>query len=164
MLLSLNNVFNNEGETLSINCSVSLQEEGLCAVSPFVTPVSVIGSVANRVGIVTLSAKVRFPYQGVCDRCAEPFTRDFRFDLEHTLVRQLNNGENDDYLVVENGVLDLDELVRTDILLALPSKMLCKEDCQGLCSVCGQNQNQNRCNCKKPIDPRLAALAQLLEE
>ena len=55
---------------------------------------------------------------------------------------------NDEYVVTEGDSLDLDELVIQDILLQLPSKMLCKEDCKGLCSVCGTDLNFNECNCK----------------
>mgnify|MGYP001091754997 FL=1 len=63
------------------------------------------------------------------------------------------------------SVLDLEELARTDILLELPTKVLCSEDCKGLCSQCGKNLNEGECSCeKKQIDPRLAILSQLLDQ
>ena len=57
---------------------------------------------------------------------------------------------------------DLDEIVRTVFVLNLDSKLLCKPDCKGLCSRCGKNLNDGPCGCQKEIDPRLAALKQLL--
>ncbi len=70
----------------------------------------------------------------------------------------------DDYIVVESGVLDLDELVEEEVQLFLPSKMLCSDDCKGLCAKCGKNLNLGKCDCKKDVDPRMAALLQLLDE
>ena len=84
--------------------------------------------------------------------------------FEHILVQKLNT-DNDDYLVCADSVLDLEELARTDILLELPTKVLCSEDCKGLCSQCGKNLNEGECSCeKKQIDPRLAILSQLLDQ
>ena len=60
--------------------------------------------------------------------------------------------------------MDLDELIRTDILLELPTKFLCKEDCKGLCPTCGKNLNEGACNCQThQIDPRLEVLKQLID-
>ena len=72
------------------------------------------------------------------------------------------NDDYDNYIVFENNSLDLDELVGEEIQLFLPAKMLCKEDCRGLCQKCGKNLNYEKCECAKEIDPRLAALSDLL--
>ncbi len=61
--------------------------------------------------------------------------------------------------VFDGKVIDLTHIVREQLLLALPMSAVCTEDCQGLCTVCGQNLNEQACKCeRKPIDPRLAAL------
>lgn len=55
--------------------------------------------------------------------------------------------------------IDLDPILREQVLLALPMHAVCREDCKGLCPQCGQNLNEQQCACdRKPIDPRLAAL------
>jgi uncharacterized protein len=61
---------------------------------------------------------------------------------------------------VFNGkTIDLDPIVREQVLLALPMSVVCREDCQGLCAQCGQNLNEKKCGCEqRVIDPRLAAL------
>ena len=87
------------------------------------------------------------------------------FSLNKILVPQLENDvDYDDYIVVESGVLDLDELIQEEIQLFLPSKILCTEDCKGICQKCGANLNVNECNCKPDVDPRMSALLQLLDE
>jgi uncharacterized protein len=59
----------------------------------------------------------------------------------------------------DGRVIDLDPIVREQVLLALPVSVLCKDDCKGLCSVCGQDLNEAECGCeRKVVDPRLAVL------
>lgn len=59
----------------------------------------------------------------------------------------------------DGKTIDLDPIVREQVLLALPLYVVCKDDCKGLCSVCGQNLNERECGCeRKRVDPRLAAL------
>ena len=58
----------------------------------------------------------------------------------------------------------LTALVSEDAYLAIPYRMLCREDCKGLCPRCGKNLNEGPCGCSAPGDPRLAVLAQLLED
>ncbi len=64
-----------------------------------------------------------------------------------------------DQEVFDGKKIDLDPIVREQVLLALPMDAVCKEDCKGLCPVCGQNLNERECSCeRKVIDPRLASL------
>ena len=67
------------------------------------------------------------------------------------------------YILVPDGKLDLSQLALEDVFLSLPSKLLCSEDCKGICPQCGKNLNEGPCDCKKEIDPRLAALLDLLD-
>jgi uncharacterized protein len=59
----------------------------------------------------------------------------------------------------EGKTIDLDPILREQVLLALPISVVCREDCRGLCAVCGQNLNETECGCERKVpDPRLAAL------
>lgn len=62
--------------------------------------------------------------------------------------------------------LDLTEGVRENLLLALPLRILCQADCRGLCATCGRDLNSGQCQCEaqEPVDPRLAVLAELLDD
>ena len=74
--------------------------------------------------------------------------------LSHTLVRSLNTHSDDfdEYIVCEGDALDMNEVAVSDLLLELPSKILCKEDCKGLCMKCGCNLNETQCDCPKDDD------------
>ena len=81
------------------------------------------------------------------------------------LASLLQDEDNDEYVIVNNGFLDIDRELVDDLLLEFPAKLLCKEECKGLCLKCGKNLNFGECDCpkKKEIDPRLAILQKLLE-
>ena len=164
MLIELKKVFENEGTTLPLSALIDLSDVEQRGQKLFVTPVSVQGEFKNRLGVVTLSAMARFTYRAPCDRCAEIVERAYSVPIEHGLVTELNNEDNDDFLVVENMKLDVDELTRSDVLLSLPTKFLCKSDCKGLCSKCGANLNLGECSCAKEVDPRLSALLELMDD
>ena len=67
-------------------------------------------------------------------------------------------------ILLQDYKLDMDELIYTEVVLAMPNKHLCSEDCKGICQECGKNLNDGPCDCAtKTGDPRLAALSKLLE-
>ena len=100
------------------------------------------------------------------DRCARDFSREVRFPIDAVLVTEMADEENEDEWVfpLEGDSADLDDIVRTVFVLSLDSKLLCKEDCKGICQRCGKNLNDGPCSCQKELDPRFAALKQLLEK
>lgn len=163
MQLQLEQIFNIDGSCKELKYSFE-PEYSLCDDFELTSPVEFEGEVKNNTGIVSLSGKARFSATVTCGRCAELFKKDFEVEVEHLLANQLVNDDNDEYIVVEDNVLDLTELVCEDIILSLPTRFLCKEDCKGICSKCGKNLNEGKCDCKKDIDPRMAALLELLED
>ncbi len=164
MIIDIEPVFNNEGLSKEFDYNIDLSAETLGASAPFTSPVKVRGSVFNRAGIVGIDALASMVMSVCCDRCAKPVDYPFEAEVSHTLVASLNDEDNDDFILVEDVKnFDVDALVTDDIFLSLPSKFLCSEDCRGLCPVCGADLNEGQCSCKKEIDPRLAALTQLLD-
>ena len=158
MFIQLEAIFNGGVERLPLDYEFDFSKEELGGVFPFTTPVILKGEIRNTAGIVTIKAKADFSIEVSCDRCAEDIKPEFTVDVEHGLVASLNHEDNDDYILLEDMKLDVEQLTLEDIYLALPGKFLCKEDCKGLCSECGANLNESSCDCKKPIDPRWAAL------
>ena len=156
MFIELEPVFNNIGEKKEFNYEFVLADSGIKE------PAKVSGLVENRAGVVTLTADVRLDYVASCDRCLRNVPQSLNRQFTHVLTRSLQNEENDELILVEDMHFDLDELLREDILLSLPTKVLCKSDCKGLCPMCGADLNNGPCGCKKPVDPRLAVLQDLL--
>lgn len=164
MILELKKIMLNEGEVLPFNGAFSLASTTINGVCPFVSPISVTGNVKGRAGAAELDASVSFDFQVPCDRCNAEFSKHYEMRFHHILVSSLNNEDNDAYIVVEDNRLDLDELLREDILLELPVKFLCRADCKGLCPECGRDRNEGLCQCdSQQVDPRLAVLKQLIE-
>lgn len=163
MVLDLKQVFDIPGEVLPIAETADFSGYEWSGVRPFVTPVTITGNVSNEAGIVMLRYDASFTLRFPCDRCLEEFDRDYHLSFEEVIVAE-ESAEHEEYIPAPGGQLDLDELCFADILLQLPTKQLCKEDCQGLCPVCGCNRNHTDCNCKsKEVDPRLAVLSELLD-
>ena len=162
MFVQCRALFMRETDRLPVDAELDFSQVDYRGTQPFATPVRVIGEITNRAGVVELDAEAVFEYSGACDRCLTPFVRSHTVPVRHVLVTSLEN-EDSDFVLLDEYRLDLDDLVLADILLELPSKDLCKEDCRGLCPYCGKNLNEGLCGCKTDReDPRLAVLKQLL--
>ena len=158
MFIALENLFNGGVKSIPLDYEFDFSSESFNGVFPFTTPVKLKGEITNTAGIVTVNAKISFVLEICCDRCAAPVKLPFEVEMEHGLVSSLNDEENDDYILVEDMKLDIAELTSEDIYLALPGKILCREDCKGICTKCGADLNEGSCGCKKEIDPRWAGL------
>lgn len=134
-----------------------------------------VRALASRKGEeVRLSGEIATKVAADCDLCARPLEvpLELRFETAFTpSARERERAENvelqgDDLVtsVYEGGEIDFDEVVREQILLGLPTRLRCREDCKGLCPVCGADLNEAECGCQKQeIDPRWAGLASLKE-
>lgn len=145
MIVDLKQLYGTVGERLSLDYTADAEKLGNYS---FLKPLTVKGSIVNRAGIVILTYNANFTLNAVCDRCLREFAWDGDFDFEYVLVRSLNGEDDGEYIVTEADKLDMDELAIADCLLELPSKMLCKEDCKGLCRHCGADLNINDCGCQ----------------
>jgi uncharacterized protein len=123
---------------------------------------------------IFLEARLHTTVRLNCGRCLEDYLAEIPMDIreEYLPIVDVNTGaslsmpEDVDYFTIdENHILDLTEVVRQYILVALPMQPLCRVDCAGLCPTCGQNLNTARCQCKPvPADERLAVLKDLLRD
>lgn len=163
MIIDLESIFNVDGLSTDICHEIDMSDEEVDGFLPFTTPVRVEGTVGNMTGIVEIHATASFELDIPCSRCAAPMLLPMEVDIDHTLVRDVNNEDNDDLLVVSELLFDVDPLIREDIILAMPYRFLCSEECKGLCAKCGKNLNEGPCGCQKDIDPRLEVLRQLLD-
>ena len=166
MLLGLSKIIDSPGASVSFSTSVDLSDLCYGVSYPVTEPVKAEGMVRNTAGVMVMTGNITTCIHGICDRCANDFDREINFPIDVVLVTEMANEENEDEWVfpLEGDSADLDDIVRTVFVLNLDSKLLCKEDCQGLCHRCGKNLNDGPCNCQKELDPRFAALKQLLEK
>ncbi len=165
MVLDFNRLFEVEGESVPLKYSLDLSDVEQWGIKPFESPVEIEGIVCNRTGIVTLTYTAEFSTTVPCDRCTESIAISQKLEFTHKLIAKLYNEDPDsDYVEVPTGKLDFKELATADLILELPNKYLCGDDCKGICMVCGANLNNTSCGCAtKEVDPRLAKLLSLLD-
>ena len=131
----------------------------------FEKPVHIEGQVTERSGCLLLTLSAQVFYGTECARCLLPLHRSLSLTLsKYAAVKgTLQDGEDDDYVIISDSVMELDEPVGELLFLELPSKDLCSEDCRGFCPKCGKDLNTGDCDCNgKEIDPRLAVLQKFL--
>jgi len=148
MTVNLEKFFNADGESSEFDYGYDIGD------AEFTSPVHVSGRIYNKTGIVNLDATAGFTLSASCALCAKDIAYSQEIPVRHIFVRGENSDTDDDlYIVVENMQLELNDLVSEDIYLSLPSRFLCKEDCKGLCPMCGQDLNVSSCGCVQPTDP-----------
>ena len=163
MLLDVKPILHTPGGRLDFQFDLDLSDVEFSGRYPVSSPVSVSGEVRNAADVLHLNLTARTTLDAVCDRCGREFSMEKEIPYHCMLAESLENGESDEIELLEEGKADLGELARTAFILGMDTKTLCSEDCKGLCSRCGADLNLGPCSCKKEPDPRLAALARLLE-
>ena len=155
------------GEITRLPIDFPIEPEAPYGVS-FDGDVRVIGEITNQGGYMRLIATAEIPYSGVCARCLGEVSGVYTMPFERTVVTEGTLTEEqeednvDEYVILQNGMLDIDDSVRESLILTFPMRLLCDEDCPGLCSKCGKALKDGACGCTtKEIDPRWAVLASL---
>ena len=165
MLLDLAKIIDCPGGIVEFATQLDLHEMAFGGSYPVDEPVIAKGSVRNMAGVLVLTGELTTTLHGVCDRCASPFTRPVFYRVEAILVTELASEENEDQWIFQlvGDCADLEDIFTTAFVLNMDSKLLCNEDCEGLCPKCGKNLNDGPCDCRPELDPRFAALKQLLK-
>jgi uncharacterized protein len=136
-----------------------------------VAPVKVEGKVRLARPEVFVNGHFETRAQVECDRCLKQVELpvDADFDLQYITGAEYESSATAELTeevmsvsVFDGDVIDVDEIVKEQILLAVPTRMLCQPDCKGICPVCGIDHNLSDCECEtKEVDPRWAALKNL---
>ena len=166
MLLGLSKIIDCPGASLPFSTSLDLSDLRFGTCCPVSEPVNAEGIIRNTAGVMMTTGTILAHLNAVCDRCGEEYEEDISYPLDIVLVTELADEDNEDEWVfpLEGDSADLEDIIRTVFVLNMDSKLLCEEDCKGLCHRCGKNLNDGPCNCQKELDPRFAALKQLLEK
>ena len=163
MLLDVRPLLRTPGKALDFRFELDLSDVEFAGRYPVSRPVLVEGQVRNSADILSLELTAATTLDAVCDRCGKAFPLEKTVPFQCALSEELQNEDNLDIVPLEDGCVDVGELARTEFILEMDIQTLCSEACKGLCSRCGADLNLGPCSCKKETDPRLAALAKLLE-
>ena len=121
--------------------------------SSFEGNVEVDGKITDGGKLFDVEGTIKYRKSFICDRCLNPSSEDLVIEFNEEL----------DKSNIEGDIADLTEMIRDTLIASQPIQNLCKEDCKGLCPVCGKNLNEGECNCDRFVaDPRLEALKNLL--
>ena len=165
MIIDLKRIFVNEGSSLPLEYALDLSSVEYSGTFPLKKPVTLHGTVSNKASLIRLEASITFEFEADCDRCGIPVSRVHKIAINKSLASSIEGEESETIILVPDMKFDLDEFIYTEIIVNLPMKHLCKEDCKGICYKCGKNLNEGKCDClEKEIDPRLAVLAELLND
>ena len=163
MLLNVKPILHTPGKRMDFQFSMDLSDLEFAGRYPVTQPVEVTGQVRNTADVLELELTARTTLDAVCDRCGKAFPQEKEVTYQCLLAEELQNEDNDEIVLLEDGQADVGDLARTAFILGMDSKTLCSEDCKGLCPRCGADLNLGPCSCPKEVDPRLAVLAKLLE-
>lgn len=164
MLLNLSKIVDCPG-MVPFETALDLSDLSFGGCCPAQEPVLAKGTVRNTAGVLLLDGIVETMLHGVCDRCLQPFQRPVSYVLDAVLVKELvdEKAEDEWVFLLQNDCADLTDIIRTAFVLNMDTRLLCREDCKGLCCQCGKDLNDGPCDCQPEADPRLAVLQQLLK-
>ncbi len=171
MLLDLRQVFETNGYQKTfefvLDTKELIEDEQILSCSP----ITVKGTLYNRSMIVWITYDIKGELTLKCDRCLSEYSHEVDISIKAILLNGSGKGDEveelsdyDSYIDTDGLVIDLSRLSLDDILLSLPTKLVCNEDCKGFCARCFVNLNYQDCRCKPDIDPRLSVLSQLLDD
>ena len=166
MVLDLRKYLAAQHETGSVSSQMDIADTGVNGERLFPEKVSAQAAFTGFSGTVKLDLQIRGEMVTECDRCGKQLRIPVKLDVQHILTPELAEEDNEGEMIeVDLSAFDLDELVYSDIVLSLPTKILCREDCKGICPDCGRDLNAGSCDCdKKKVDPRMEVLRQLLDK
>lgn len=122
------------------------------------------GQVKDVSGFIRLIGTITGVHSAPCGRCLAPVARAFSIEIDLSVVTATTESD-EDVILAEGQKIDLGTFVTETVLLNLPLRLLCREDCKGLCPKCGKDLNTGACECNhREIDPRLAGLADFFKD
>ena len=149
--------------TFSYGIPISYSENGYTVSEP----IEVCGEVKDMGGYMVLDAKASVKYVTECARCLKELNGECEIQFVRTVATSLESEDGEDeYIIVgENSCLSIDDALTEEIILSLPTRSLCSDDCKGLCPKCGCNKNVTECGCVLSApDPRWNALKAFSEK
>ncbi len=167
MLISLAEVMNRRGETVQVEVNTSFdvfKRNGVDYPIRKKTPVRLTMTSPSSKRVL-LQAEAEYVLSAPCDRCLREV--ELPFEIRRTLEIDFSKseGEREEEMSCLSGYeLDVDRFIFEEILVVFPTKILCNENCKGICNVCGADLNAGECGCDRTvIDPRMAAVQDIFK-
>lgn len=163
MQINVSQILGRKGAVLPFELSEAMQStKGYPDVVDFLEPVKLEGTLTYMDNSIMLEGKGIAILQLPCDRCLMPVSVKVHFKLSEKFN---STGSKEEETELFNGdCIELDQVVKRNLLASLPMKILCRQDCKGLCSICGKDLNEGDCNCDTTyINPKFESLRSLFK-
>jgi len=162
--LSVSNALKNPGQEYPFTADAVIEEMEVFGDPVRFENVAVKGSYVGSGETVSIDAIATATVISRCARCLEEVRLDITAEMNAEFARQ-PDPENPDLYCFEASTLELTDAIRDALVLELPMRFICKEDCKGLCSKCGTNLNTGSCTCQEGDDDLnpFAALRSIVE-
>ena len=172
MLISLSEIMNSKSDTRDVDAAIGMDNfEYMGRSYSFSSRQPVRLSFSNAgTRTIRLIAGITVSLSIPCDRCLEPveysfdISEDYKFILDE--AGDARTDEDDETVNYIHGYeLDTDAFVREELMIGFPMKVLCSEECKGICTVCGANLNRGECGCDRTVlDPRMSIIRDLFRQ
>ncbi|RGY95925.1 DUF177 domain-containing protein [Clostridium sp. AM58-1XD] len=171
MQINLSELFTREGKEKTYTQDIEMKQfqapDGVYEIVEKEPVVLTIRHLGDRK--LELNGTVKLSLLIPCSRCLTPVKIDFSLDIEASLDMNQTEEERaeelDEQPYVSGYYLDVDQLVRNELLLNLPMKVLCNENCKGICNRCGANLNFESCSCDRgSLDPRMSVIQDIFKQ
>lgn len=162
--MDLRELLASPGKSLTFTFELEPEDLTFDGVLEYRSPISVRGTVTNHAGLIEARMSIEADMLCQCARCLKEFPKQLRMEAAAYLAEELEDEDNEDYYLLEDGVADMTEIARDYVILNFERRLLCRDDCRGLCPKCGKDLNEGPCGCGEDLDPRWLALGQLLEK
>jgi uncharacterized protein len=158
-----------EGKEKKVEIEKNLDEDFKINNLNFINPISVLLQLYKVDKDISGSIKVKYKYTEECSRCLKKYKNIIEKKEDLFISSEKISSEDKDadvfYIQLQNGYIEIDDVVEEIFHINRPLKPLCEENCKGLCPECGTNLNDEKCDCDtEEIDPRMEQLKDLLDE
>jgi len=169
MDINISSVLKKEGSNLNIDFNGNVDGLG-CRIDSYVLeePITFKGALQNNKGTLELTGLISLEYDSPCYRCLNNIHSSMEIPVREDIlsaveVTAAEVADKDDVFTYDGDYLNLDRILLDYIVLNMPMKMICKDDCKGLCPECGSNLNDTKCVCKgeEDINPKMDILKKL---
>lgn len=162
MLINLTDVFTSEGKVKKVSLPYEKESFSYGGSDYPIAEKSEINLSFTNIGTGSLLVEGVFflTLMMPCDRCLQNVEVPITVEFSHKVLSpEKDTAEEEEQSFMSGYELDVDVLINNEILINMPVKVLCREDCKGICPVCGRNQNEGECGCDTFVpDPRMAAI------
>lgn len=169
MLIELDELFSRDNNRLELQKEWQFEKFSAAFGEFFVrkiTPVDLVLTHSSKKQI-QVDGCVSITLESPCDRCLEDVLVDFNIDFHKEIdcSNMVSTEDSDDAQYLEGDLLNVGRIIEDELLIQWPAKILCKEDCKGICKICGHNLNVSDCGCDRVVeDPRMAAIQDIFNK